>query len=154
MGRRGDACLGLPLRYDHRPLSRFLLLAIPLLLMIMALFGLVQELVGVEAPGGFGWHPRALGVRVAVGSWILESLALTVLFLLARGRSPSWWLDGLLAGWLAWLFRGPLVILAVASFAGAGLLPWRQLAVGWWVLYSICGLVLALLAHLLETKRG
>ncbi len=142
------------MRYDRRPLSRFLFLAIPLLVMIMALFGLVQELVGVEAPGNFGWHPRAHGVRVALASFILESLALTALFLLARGRAPSWWLDGLLTGWLAWLFRGPVVILAIASLDGAARLPWRQLALGWWVLYSICGLSLAILSQRLETRRG
>lgn len=141
------------MRYDHCPLRRFLLLAIPLLVMIMALFGLVQELVGLEAPGGFGWHPKALGVRVVVGSWIIESMALTALFLLAKGRAPAWWLDGLLAGWLAWVLRGPLVVLGMASFAGSALLPWKELAFGWWVLYSCCGLVLAVLARNLERVR-
>lgn len=143
-----------PMRYDRRPLIRFLLLAIPLLVMIMAPFGLILEMMGVDAPGGFGWHPRALGARIAFGSWILESVALTALFLLAKGRAPAWWLDGLLAGWLAWLFRGPVVLVGIAMVAGAGGLPWRHLAIGWWILYTICGLTLAILARSLESRRS
>lgn len=135
------------MRYDRRPLTRFLLLSIPLLVMIMALFGLIQEVVGVDAPGGFGWHPRAHGTRIVIASFLLESVALVALFLLARGRAPTWWMDGLLAAWLAWLLRGPLVILGVASYAGAGLMPWRHLAIGWWVLYTVCGLILSILSR-------
>ncbi len=150
-GRRSDGC---SLRYDRRPLNRFLLLCIPLLVMIMALFGLVQELAGVEAPFESGWHPKALGARVAIASWILESTALTALFLLARGRAPTWWLDGFLAGWLAWLFRGPVVILAIASMSEAHSVSWGHLVLNWWLLYSICGLTLALLARTLSGNRG
>jgi hypothetical protein len=47
-----------------------------------------------------------------------------------------------LTGWIAWIFRGPLLVVAVVVLGGLPAGPWWGLAFGWWVLYSLCGLVL------------
>jgi hypothetical protein len=69
------------------------------------------------------------------------------LFLVTQGRAGSWWLDGLLAGWLAWVFRGPLLVLTVTVAAHQSQEAWWRIVFGWWVLYSCCGLALAALAR-------
>lgn len=78
---------------------------------------------------------------VTLATWGLESVGLAALFLMIQGRSGRW-LAGLLAGWIAWVFRGPLLVVTVASLAGLSPGPWWALALSWWVLYTLCGLVL------------
>ncbi len=138
--------------YHRQALTRFLLHAIPLLLLLLALFGFAVELLDVEPRSGsvirlaLLEQPRVPAV-VVIGTWLLEACGLTALFLLAQGRCGAWWLDGLVAGWLGWIFRGPLLVITIVVAARQPQQPWWTLAFGWWVLYSVCGLSLALLAR-------
>lgn len=121
---------------------RFAVLALPLLLLVFALFDGVAE----------AWDllPRAIESqppRVTFGGWLLQAAGLTGLFLLIRGRTGYWWLDGLAVGWTAWLFRGPLVVITMAGIASQSQPAWWRLAVTWWWLYCLCGLLLAALAR-------
>lgn len=132
------------LRYDRGALRRFLFFALPLLVLFMGFFHFAQEMLGLApdpaqlAPSGGtplpGW--------VALETWALEALALSSLFLLLQGRSSSNWLPGLLTGWIAWVFRGPLLVVTVVGLAGLPPRPWWSLTLSWWVLYSLCGLLL------------
>lgn len=103
---------------------------------------------GALAPGGGvdlpGW------IRLA--TWALESLALSTLFVLVHGRGWGG-VSGLLTGWIAWVFRGPLLVVTVAGHAGLPPAPWWSLAFRWWVLYSLCGLLLGVIASLTHLGR-
>src|SRR6185295_12252577 len=83
---------------------------------------------------------------VVLATWILEAVGLAALYLLMLGRGGSRWADGLLARWVAWVFRGPLLVVTVVGLAGLPPRPWWALAFSWWVLYTLCGLVLGLAA--------
>lgn len=78
---------------------------------------------------------------VTLATWALESIGLAALFLMIQGRSGRW-LAGLLTGWIAWVFRGPLLVVTVAGLAGLPPGPWWSMALSWWVLYTLCGLLL------------
>ena len=110
----------------------------------MALFQFVLEAVG-RAPDPAALAPsggRALPGWVALATWALEALALSALFLLIHSRSGLRLLSGLLAGWIAWVFRGPLLVVTVVGLAGLPAAPWWGVAFGWWILYTFCGLLL------------
>jgi hypothetical protein len=134
------------LRYDRRPLRRFLLLALPLLILTMALFQFAMEMLGLQVdPSQLGGGIDLPGY-VSLATWTLEALGLAALFLLVDGRSGGrgWgWTSGLLAGWIAWVFRGPLLVVTVVGLAGLSPRPWWSLTLSWWVLYSLCGLLLS-----------
>ncbi|MCH9650931.1 MAG: hypothetical protein K0U98_22095 [Deltaproteobacteria bacterium] len=125
---------------------RFIFLAIPATVLGLALFHFAWEALGL----GLGVN---LPARLELGTWLLESVGLTTLYLLLRGAAPSpgksRWLDGLMTGWIAWVFRGPALVL---SLGAAGALPAQPgwVAAGWLVAYSICGLVLVALARRME----
>lgn len=129
-------------------LPRFLLLAFPLLLLAMAAFAFVVDVLGLTpeaaqlASSGLLRRPALPGAWV-LGAWALESLGLIALFLLAEGRTGALWLDGLAAAWVAWLFRGPVMVLAVVRAARVPKEPWWSLSLSALVLYSLCGLLLA-----------
>jgi len=139
-------------RDDHRavalsssPLRRFLLLSLPLLILAMALFhfaldalGKAPNITAISAAGA-----RVLPPWVPLVTWILESLGLSALFLLIYGRNSMRWLSGLLTGWIAWVFRGPLLVVSVVGIAGLPPAPWWSMAFSWWILYTLCGLLLA-----------
>ncbi len=131
---------------------RFIAYAVPLLLLLLALFGFSVELLDAEPRAGsviklaLFEQPRVPG-QLVVGTWLVEASGLIALFLLAQGRFGTWWLDGLVAGWVAWVFRGPLLVITIVVAARQPQDPWWKLAFGWWVLYSVCGLSLALLAR-------
>lgn len=136
------------MRYDQHPLRRFLVLSIPLLILTMALFQFAMEMLGLQvdpsrlAPGGGAGLPG----YVNLASWTLEALGLAALFLLVDGRgggSGRAWTSGLLTGWIAWVFRGPLLVVTVVGVAGLSPRPWWSLTFSWWVLYSLCGLLLS-----------
>jgi hypothetical protein len=132
------------LRYDRRPLRKFLIFSIPLLILAMALFHFALEALG-RAPDPAVLSPasgRALPGWVMLATWVLEALALSTLFLLVYGRSGARWTAGLLAGWIAWVFRGPLLVVTVVGLAGLPAAPWWSLAFSWWILYTFCGLLL------------
>lgn len=130
-------------------MRRFLFFALPLLVLLMALFdfalvafGLPQGELVTRLAGGSGFPGWAV-----LGTWALQALALTALFLLVLDRSGGTWSAGLLAGWIAWVFRGPLLVVTVVGLAGLPPRPWWSLAVAWLVLYSLCGLLLGGLAR-------
>jgi hypothetical protein len=132
------------LRYDRRALRRFLIFALPLLVLTMGLFRFALEALRLapdpavlSQSGGTslpGW--------VVLGTWILEAVGLAALYLMIQGGSGSRWASGLLAGWIAWIFRGPLLVVTVVGLAGLPPRPWWGMAFSWWILYTLCGLVL------------
>jgi hypothetical protein len=131
------------LRYDRRALRRFLVFALPLLVLAMALYRFALEVLGM-APDPALLSRSAVARMpgwVLLATWMLEAVGLTALYLLIQGRSGRW-LAGLLAGWIAWVFRGPLLVVTVAGLAGLPPGPWWTLALSWWVLYTLCGLLL------------
>ena len=136
----------------HRAVLRFIAYAVPLLILLLALFGFTVELLDVEPRKGsvirlaLFEQPLVPG-QLVLGTWLVEASGLIALFLLAQGRFGAWWLDGLVAGWVAWVFRGPLLVITIVVAARQPQDPWWQLAFGWWVLYSVCGLSLAILAR-------
>jgi len=99
---------------------RFVLLAVPLAVLVLALaifaadsVGLGPDLAplaarGLANPGGL---PRGVGAAALV----FEGISLAALYLLIEGRFGRWWLDGLAAGLVAWLFRGPILVLTLAA---------------------------------------
>jgi hypothetical protein len=132
-------------------LRRFILLALPLVLLAIAVFHFALEALGLADGQGLairlGTVPAgSLPAWALAGTWVLEAVALTALFLLVQVREV-WWLDGLLAGWIAWVFRGPLLVVTLVAAAGVKPGPWWTLAFYWLVLYSLCGLLLGALAE-------
>ncbi len=131
---------------------RFIVYAVPLLILLLALFGFTVELLDAEPRSGsviklaLFEQPSVPG-KLVIGAWLVEASGLIALFLLAQGRFAAWWLDGLVAGWVAWVFRGPLLVITIVVAARQPQDPWWKLAFGWWVLYSVCGLSLAILAR-------
>ena len=145
-------------RYHLTTLGRFLLVSLPLLLVLMGLFS-----YGVEALG-FAPSTSELAVlglerseplppQLRLGGWLVETLALTALFLLIQGKSGAWWLDGLVAAAIAWVFRGPVLVLSVVSVSRLGSDPWWPMSLHWLVLYALCGLALAISARALGVRR-
>lgn len=140
-------------RYHRAVLTRFVAIAVPLLLLTLGLFNFVVETLGFEtgpslAPGD------ALPALYVVGTWLLESMALTGLFLLVYGRTASRLLDGLFVAWSAWVFRGPLLVLTVASVTERAWPVLWDAAVAWLAAYTLCGAILALLARRVRLVRS
>lgn len=136
------------MRYDLPALRRFLVLSLPLLVLTMGLFRFAEEMLKV-APDPTALSSSAvtaLPAWVTFATWILESVGLSALFLLILGRGGSRLAAGLLAGWIAWVFRGPLLVVTVVGLAGLPPRPWWGLAFSWWILYTLCGLVLGVAA--------
>jgi hypothetical protein len=136
-------------------LRRFLLLALPLLLLLIALFNLALEIFGLAPELGplVGWHSAGWGLPggYVLGTWALEALALTALYLLIDARGGWGWVNVLAAAWIAWVFRGPLLVMSAAGAYGDRS-EWWALAVRWFVLYTLAGLVLAVAARLGELR--
>ncbi len=136
-------------------MTRFLLFAFTSLVILTALFNLGVELAGGEPELGplVGWQEGGPGLPGAwiLASWALEALALTALFQMAVGSRGEGgfqlWLGGLLTGWIAWVFRGPLLVLAAVGFGGQPGGPWWRLSLRWFVLYTLAGLTLAAVAR-------
>jgi len=126
-------------------LRRFLLFSLPLLILLMACFHFALQALGrTPSPGAISAAgARALPPWVPVVTWTLEALGLSALFLLIYGRNSVRWLSGLLTGWIAWIFRGPLLVVSVVGIAGLPPAPWWSMAFSWWILYTLCGLALA-----------
>ncbi|MEM6456695.1 MAG: hypothetical protein AAF772_16510 [Acidobacteriota bacterium] len=135
---------------------RLLLLALPLLLLLFALFGaLADVLMRVAAPGAIGPVLRlgagGMPTTMVLGAWLLESIGLIALFLMLEGRTGSRWADGLMTAWTAWIFRGPLLVLTVVTTGAGRQQAWWSVVFGLWALYTVCGLALAGLATRLAT---
>lgn len=132
---------------------RYLSHALPLLLLLLAVFGGVVGVLDLEPRQGSVmrialFEQPAIPGSVVLTAWLMEACGLLALYLLAQGRCGLWWLDGLLAGWLAWVFRGPIFVLTVVVASRQPQEPWWQLSFAWFLLYSVCGLSLAILARI------
>ena len=133
-----------PVQYDRRILRRFLAFSLPLLILAMALYRFVLDALRM-APDPAVLSRAAvtkLPGHVLIATWVLEAIALSALYLLIQGRGGSRWLNGLLTGWIAWVFRGPLLVVSVVGLAGLPQGPWSTLAFSWLLLYTLCGLLL------------
>lgn len=143
--------------YHPPAVLRFPLFAFLSLLLLMAAFNLGVELMGGSPELGplVGWHDGGEGLPGAwvLASWALEALALTALFTLiakpGQGRVGciGGLLEGLLTAWIAWVFRGPLLVLAAVGYGDQPGAPWWRLSLRWFALYTLAGLVLALVAR-------
>jgi hypothetical protein len=147
-----------PVRYHLTDLGRFLIISLPLLIVVMGLFtlalhatGFAPSMAALEARGLA--RPEALPLGISAGGWLIEALALTALFLLIQGRAGAWWMDGLIAGMIGWVFRGPILVLSIVSLSRLGSEPWWQASLRWLLLYSLCGLVLAITARAVHLER-
>ena len=95
----------------------------------------------------------ALPLRLSAAGWAIEALALTALFLLIQGRTGAWWMDGLVAGLIGWVFRGPILVMSIVSLSRLGVDPWWPMSMRWLALYSICGVALATTARAVRLRR-
>ena len=131
---------------------RFLAFGLFIVTAMVALFAMGADLLGFVPARGALLSPGllasgAVSWRLAFGSWLLEALGLAALFLAVERRDGARWMDGLVTGALAWVFRGPLLVITIVVATGAPHAPWWRLVVGWLLLYLACGLVLAALAR-------
>lgn len=137
-------------------MRRFLILALPLLVLLIAVFNWTLERLGTVPDFGplVGWRAGQAGLPAAyvLGAWTLEALALCAIFLLVAGRGGWALTSGLASGWIAWVFRGPLLVLTVAAASGRSA-SWWPFAWRWFVLYTIAGVLLAVLATLSPPLR-
>ncbi|MFN7942193.1 MAG: hypothetical protein U0X73_11380 [Thermoanaerobaculia bacterium] len=131
---------------------RFLALAVPALLLLLAFATFAATQLGLEpdhsALARLGVARNvALPRAVMVAALAFESLALLAFYSVVAGRTGAWWLDGLATGLLAWLFRGPLVVVTIATWTR---LPteifWSQAKL-WLVVYPLAGLLAAALGR-------
>ncbi len=117
----------------------------------MAIFGFTVDVLDLEPRSGavikLSFDEQRLPPKLVLGAWLLEAVGLLGLYLMILGRAGTWWLDGLAAGWLAWVFRGPLLVITIVVATRQSHQAWWNLALAWWVLYTVCGLALALLAR-------
>ncbi|HUP42728.1 MAG TPA: hypothetical protein VM599_05910 [Thermoanaerobaculia bacterium] len=127
-------------------MPRFLVLALPLVLLALGAFHFAAEALDLAVP--------ELPAPYLLGLWVLEAIGLVALFLLVRERGLGRWAAGLAASSTAWIFRGPVLAL---SAAGASRLPagsWSTLVLAWLGLYSVCGLLMAAVAGHLERAES
>jgi hypothetical protein len=133
-------------------LSRFVALAIPLALLVLSLGGWLLEFAGLApdlaplAARGVA-RPDGAPFALAAAARLFEATALTALTLLLAGRTARWWTDGLACGLVAWIFRGPLLVLAVATLTRLPTAPFVTLARGALALDLLAALALAGLAR-------
>lgn len=121
---------------------RFLVLALPLLLLALGLFHFGSEAAGLPLP--------RIPAPYLLGLWVLESLGLVAIFLLVRERRFNRWLAGLGVAWAAWIFRGPVLALTAAGSSSVSNGDWWKLVLSWLALYTVCGLLMAAVAGSLE----
>lgn len=126
---------------------RFLILALPLVILALALFHFAGEALDLD-------QPAKLAAPFLLGRWVLEALGLTALYVLVYERGLGRWASGLAACWTAWLFRGPVSVLVVAGGVRLGTSDWWRLLVAWLILYTVCGLVMGAVARSLEPEAG
>jgi len=128
-------------------LFRFLILALPLVLLTLGVFHFAAEAADLAMPG-------TLPAPQLLGRWLLEATGLVALYLLVRERGLGRWLAGLASGWVAWIFRGPVLVLTVAGAARLSSSSWWHLSAAWLGLYTICGLMMASVARSLEGSEA
>jgi hypothetical protein len=130
---------------------RFLALALPAALLILAVAGPIAAALGVGvdtealAARGVG-RPGGLDAGHLVAVLGFEATALTALYLLVEGKTRSRLLDGLLTGFAAWLFRGPLLVVTVGALTRLPTEPFWQAARIDLVALPVAGLAVGLCA--------
>jgi hypothetical protein len=125
--------------------ARFLVLALAALVLTIATASFALQALGLLPVATIDTH--GLRPLTVVAFWAFEAFALLALFLVVHGHFGRWWLDGLVTAWLAWIFRGPLLVLTAVTALGAPPGPWMRAALAWWAVYSVCGLLLGNLAR-------
>ena len=112
---------------------RFLVLAVPAAALTIGTvdataraLGLGPDLAPLAARGVARTIP--LGLPLELAGTLFEAVALVAFYLLVARGSRSRLLDGVAAGFAAWLFRGPLLVLAVATLTRLPTAPFWQLA--------------------------
>ncbi|MGD2116215.1 MAG: hypothetical protein PVG07_14265 [Acidobacteriota bacterium] len=125
---------------------RFLILALPLVLLALGLFHFAGEALDLALPG-------ELPAPYLLGRWLLEATGLTALYVLVHERGLGRWSAGLAACWTAWIFRGPVLVLTMGDGSRLDSAAWWRLMVGWFVLYTVCGLMMGAVARSLERRR-
>jgi len=131
---------------------RFLALAIPLALLVVAAVGAGATAVGLGpdvaplAQRGIA-RPVPLAPSLQLAGALFEAVALVALFLIVEKRSGSPLVDGLAAGLAAWLFRGPLLVFAIASLTRLPTAPFWQLARVGLVSLPLAGLAVGAVAR-------
>lgn len=131
------------MRYDLSALFRFLILALPLVLLAIALAHFAGEALDLAQPG-------QLAAPYLLGRWLLEATGLVALYILIHERGLGRWMAGLASAWTAWLFRGPVLMLTVGGSSRLSSAAWWRLLVAWLVLYTLCALAMAMVARSLE----
>jgi len=130
---------------------RFLALALPAALLILAVAGPIAAALGLGidteplAVRGVA-RPAGLEIRHQAAALGFEAMALTALFLLVEGKTRSRLVDGLLAGFAAWLFRGPLLVVTVGALTRLPTEPFWQAARIDLVALPVAGLAVGLCA--------
>ena len=137
---------------------RFVLLVVPLLLVLLGAFAFGVDMLGLEPDTGVLaarglLRSGAIPWTWAAGGWLLEATGLTALFLLVQGRGGSPVLDGLVTGAIAWIFRGPVLIVNLALVTRLPREPWWTAAMEQLALYLLCGLLLASVAVISGVRR-
>ena len=139
-------------------MARFLGLSLAILVLLMGGFTLLLRLDPLAPPsGGLAMQglerSQPLPLQFAAGGWMIETLALTALFLLIQGRTGGWLLDGIVTGLIGWTFRGPILVLTVVSWSRLPPEPWWPLALRWLILYLACGVILTMIARGVGLRR-
>ena len=142
--------------------ARFLALALPAAMLVLGLvpgaariLGAAPDLAPLAARGVARAAALSTGVRLLALAF--EATALVALFLLVRRqrrRPIGSLLDGLASGLAAWLFRGPVLVLAVAELTRLPTDPFWQAARLDLVALPAAGLAIGLLAHATGLGRG
>ena len=131
---------------------RFLVLAIPVALLVVAAVGAGATALGLGpdvgplAARGIA-RPTPLAAPLQLAGAMFEAVALVALFLVVEKRGSSPLVDGLAAGLAAWLFRGPLLVYAVASLTRLPTAPFWQLARVGLVALPLAGLAIGAVAR-------
>ena len=138
-------------------MARFLFFALPLVLLVLGATAFAADAMGATAEGlpapASLWREPVSG-RLLLATWMLEAVGLTVLFLLVQSRGEGGAVvDGLATAGIAWLFRGPLMVLTAAAVTRLGREPWWTLSLQRLAAYLVSGLLLALLARGLGLRR-
>lgn len=132
---------------------RFLALALPAALLVLAVAGPIAAALGAGidteplAARGVA-RPGGLEVRHQAAVLGFEATALVALFLLVEGKTRSALLDGALAGLAAWLFRGPLLVVTIAAMTRLPTEPFWQAARAELVALPVAGLAVGLCARI------
>lgn len=116
------------------------------MILTLGLFTFAAEVLGLQAGPGLLGTAAGLPMPLVLGTWLLEAVGLTALFLILHGRTGSRFLDGLLVAWSAWLFRGPLLVITAVGVTRGPAEPWWSMALVQLAAYTLCGVVLAVLA--------